>query len=454
MTSSNCEHELVVDERNRYHWTCDRCQTLYKNTEARWHCARSCDYDVCFACRTRRAPSLRSSGFVKNATRKIEQNDEQNDEKDGDVQDECGVCYEVKDLAALLPCEHAVCYQCVGRHAFDSLRTARDCNSIKCPLCSVLLPRTAVRQGLEATGRANLVKLFDLRILEAAGLRFCADLRCSTMFFPKPNEAVHVCGACSLRQCLLCGERLLSTSADAHDCRSSSSPSSSNREQQQSGRRVRQRRHRPRWLRRSRSGDSVVAAAAAAARPSVAPIASSSSAEAAASSQPSSSATSSAEVDDATRAFLERTAKQCPGCLAWLAKDGACSHMVCPNCKTNFCFICRHSTPTEKQWNAKPHYRLENSVCPISTLNISVRDGHVTRVSQGGTRLPDKITWSYQRLDNASSSYADWFSPSPPSSSSSNVHRPPSETHWVIFLSSDGNSVEAVVGGHGCIPFS
>lgn len=47
------------------------------------------------------------------------------------------------------------------------------------------------------------------------------------------------------------------------------------------------------------------------------------------------------DMDEATLKSLN--IKKCPSCSSGVEKIDGCNHMTCQNCKTHFCWICKHS---------------------------------------------------------------------------------------------------------------
>ncbi|KNC77582.1 hypothetical protein SARC_09957 [Sphaeroforma arctica JP610] len=54
----------------------------------------------------------------------------------------------------------------------------------------------------------------------------------------------------------------------------------------------------------------------------------------------------------ATKKYLRRNTKQCPGCTFHIEKIDGCNHMICSECQCNFCWSCsgqegRHTSACE-----------------------------------------------------------------------------------------------------------
>lgn len=68
------------------------------------------------------------------------------------------------------------------------------------------------------------------------------------------------------------------------------------------------------------------------------------------------------------RAYVSATSRPCPGCRKPIEKNGGCNHMTCPDCRTDFCWLCGFNIKNR----VTEHYQEWRQCCYIKCLDRSV----------------------------------------------------------------------------------
>ncbi|GJE95558.1 hypothetical protein PsYK624_117440 [Phanerochaete sordida] len=124
-------------------------------------------------------------------------------------------------------------------------------------------------------------------------------------------------------------------------------------------------------------------------------------------------------IEEAMTAALMRN---CPSCKKSFIKEAGCNKMVCPNCRTMSCYICRQIIHGYEHFNQAPPYNKpkDQSKCPLWDTDVEAR--HADEVAAAAQKAQDEYKRAHPEV-NAADIKVD-LPKAPPKRGCNNPHCP------------------------------